>query len=262
MSLYERSAADADADASRSETNGERTYSKRTFLRRLGAGSVSGAIAAGGLGQSTGRVRASLTSSDGDSCSCSYEDDEWNSGVNEIDSAWGWATSADISGWSNPGWTGIDVCHAIDPDNDDDSLCITTFDEVTETTASCAGGRTMYTFGATVSREDLFAGTVVWSYDVWVGIDEYGCLWLGTSSGQCTNIDPDACDIYDAWYVIADTADDVRQWAEDAANWFEDEMLGYEPSDAVHAVIVAGFLIVLIAVIGAATLAPGVAPPP
>jgi len=237
------------ADKSRME-KGSNEFKKRQFLKQ--AATSTGVVGVGfsGLNALTGTASAT-TSGDGDSCSCKYEDQEWNPGIDEVAARWGSQTSNSMS-WDNPGWTGFDICETIDPDNSADQLCIKTADEVTEEYPDCASGKAIYNMSFDIIKQNLAKDHVYWSYSIWIGVDNDGCVWVGEDSGQCSPISG-PCTAYEAWKAIDDSAGEAVDYAEDVADEIQDRYIG-DRGPAGEAILIGLIIIVLVLVLGAGAL--------
>jgi len=231
---------------------------KRQFLKQAATSTAAASGVIGGLNVSTGTARATTRNSDDDSCECKYEDKEWDPGIDEVANRWGDQTSNGMS-WANPGWSGFDICEDVDPENNGKYICVKTADEVTEDNPDCADGKAIYTFNFDMVERDAFNnGNVVWSYSIWIGVDNDGCVWVGEDSGQCSPISG-PCNAYEAWRAIDDDVDDAIDYVDDVVNEIEDRYTG-PLSPAEDAVLRGLIYAVLVLVIGAALLAPGPQP--
>lgn len=89
----------------------------------------------------------------------------------------------DLLWFSNPGELPLDYCTELENGND---LCVKTADVYQEGYRNCSYGQTPYLYSIDVTLEEWESGSLRTELNMWVGLDEYFCLWVGQEeTGIC-----------------------------------------------------------------------------
>lgn len=175
-------------------------------------------------------------------------DDEWEVSHDEQDSQ----VYIDLLWFANPGELPLDYCTDLENGND---LCIQTADQFQKGYRNCASGQTPYLHSIDITLKEWESGSLRTELDMWIGLDEYYCLWVGQEDTAMCASDL-ACHLdqkYQAMFSDPGTwvnaAQTIPDWIEDN----EDEIIDnvYKFTKGAIYVIVLFVIIVIISILTA-----------
>ncbi|WP_135826190.1 hypothetical protein [Halorussus ruber] len=143
-------------------------------------------------------------------------DTEWDTTNSEQD----YQVTYDIlDDYINPGDLPIDACYQYDNGNE---VCVSTASQILKGTRECSSGTTPVLHSIKVTIQDYQAGSLSTDLNIWVGVDDGGCLWVGQeNTGACVQLPTPACD---AGYKKDNLVDEPSPWVnalQEVANWLE-----------------------------------------
>jgi hypothetical protein len=154
---------------------------RRGVLKRFGI-TATGLTAAGSMFSSSAKAASTIS----DSSWADYE--PWQED-RVITCGSGGCLSPDSQGVQvpNPKNLGFSIC----TDAGSGEICSDMGSSLVAESKDCAGGQTIYNAEFTVTKTEN--GAIEWSQTVWIGVDSFGCGWVGVDSGAgeeaCTQVE-------------------------------------------------------------------------
>lgn len=134
-----------------------------------GLSAVSGnALAGDGSDVSVGDDQVIATSPAGGGAT----DDEWEVSFDELDSQ----VYLDLLWFTNPGELPLDICEELENGNE---FCAKTADVYQEGYRDCFSGQTPKVYSIDITLQEWESGSTRAELDMWIGLDDYFCLWVG-----------------------------------------------------------------------------------